>query len=194
MKRIRNYFFTGLIALFPLAIVFLVLNYTYKFVFGLIGWLPSLNLPYGLGVAANIILLIIFIFLVGFVTTEIFKGYYKNIDRFFLRLPVIGKLYGSIRQITDAIYGNKKQNFKRVVIVEYPRKKIYSIGFVTKEKELVGGREMTAVFIPTSPLPMSGMLIYMPKEEIIDTSISVDDAIKLIVSGGFVGRGEAGRA
>ena len=188
--KFRTYFLTGLIALLPLAVVVLVLTYLYRFVFGIIGWIPSFNLPYNLGFIINLIFLIILIFLVGVVTTEMFKGYYKNIDGFFLRLPVIGKFYGSIRQVTDALYGNKKGAFKKTVIVEYPRKKIYSLGFVIKDREMIAGKEMVAVLIPTSPTPLSGMLIYVTKDEIINTDISVEDALKLIISGGFVGRGE----
>lgn len=188
--QLRNYFITGLIALLPLAVVIIILSYVYRLAVGFVGLFPRVDFPFGLGLLLNFAILIVFVFLVGFVTTEIFRGYYKNIDGFFLRLPVIGKIYGPVRQMTDAMYGNKKSAFKRTVIVEYPRKKVYSLGFIIKDKEMIAGKEMIAVLIPTSPTPLSGMLIYVTKDEIINTDISVEDALKLIISGGFVGRGE----
>lgn len=188
--KIRTYFLTGLIALLPLAVVVLLLVYVYKLLFNILGVFPTFDLPYGLGFILNLAILAVFVFFVGFITTELLKGYYKNIDGFFLRLPVIGKIYGPVRQITDALYGNKRSAFKRTVLVEYPRKKVYSLGFVIKEKEILAGKEMVAVLIPTSPTPLSGMLIYVPKEEVIETTVSVEEALKLIMSGGFVGRGE----
>ncbi len=191
--RIRTYFLTGLIALLPLAVVLIILSYVYRVLFTFLRIFPSFDLPYGLGIIINLAFFIAFIFLVGFLVTEIFRGYYKNIDGFFLRLPFIGKIYGPVRQITDSIYGSKKGTFKRTVIVEYPRKKVYSLGFVTKEKEIIDGREMVGVLIPTSPTPLSGMLIYVTKDEIINTDISVEDALKLLISGGIVGKGEVKR-
>lgn len=188
--KFRTYFLTGLVALLPLAVAILALAYIYRVLFNLLKVFPAFDLPYGLGVFINMIILVVFIFLVGFVATEIFKGYYKNLDGFFLKMPIIGKIYGPVRQITDALYGEKKGAFKKTVIVEYPRKKVYSLGFIIKENEIIAGKSMIAVLIPTSPTPLSGMLIYVTKDEIINTDISVEDALKLIVSGGFVGKGE----
>lgn len=193
-NEIRGYFVTGLITLMPLAVVIFVLVYIYRVVLNFMSIFPTVNVPFGLGILINLVVVFLFILLVGFVTRELLKGYYKSVDGFFLKIPIINKIYGPVRQITDALYGNKKSAFRKVVFVEYPRKKMYVIGLVTKEKEIIGGKDLVAVFIPTSPLPMTGFLIYVHREEIIDTDLTVEEAMRITVSGGFVGRDDKKKA
>jgi len=113
-------------------------------------------------------------------------------EGFLKRMPVVNKIYSATKEISSAIFGQKKGLFKRVVLIEYPRKGLLAIAFVTSEnvnkglvkKEL--GDDMVSVFVPTSPTPMTGYFLFMPKNELIDVNFTVEEAIKLILSGGAI--------
>jgi uncharacterized membrane protein len=104
------------------------------------------------------------------------------------RIPFFSKVYGSIKEIAQAFFGDKKGIFKRVVFIEYPRKGIYTIGFVTQDKpwevNTLTGKDLHTVFVPSPPNPATGFFVFVPKEEIIETSISIEEAVRLILSGG----------
>jgi uncharacterized membrane protein len=141
----------------------------------------------GIGVLTALLL----IFFVGLIA----RNYIGNkllgwAERLIIRIPVLKPIYFSIKQIVDTIYSKKNDTFKKVVLVEYPRKGIYTIGFITskapnKINSLVQ-EECVSVFIPTTPNPTSGMFIIVPEKDIKYLSIEVEEAIKLIVSGGLV--------
>jgi len=107
-----------------------------------------------------------------------------------LRVPFMGKIYNVAKQIFSSFFGNGKTIFEKVVLVEYPRKGLYSIGFTTGETK---GKVLESVvyaglnvFIPTTPNPTSGIFLIVPKEDVIFMDMSVEDGIKLVVSGGAV--------
>jgi uncharacterized membrane protein len=111
-------------------------------------------------------------------------------DGVMLRVPVLNKIYGTIKQVDEAFTSGKKSSFKTVVLVEYPREGIYSVGFITSEAE----DEITentfekcvAVFIPTTPIPTSGFLVLVPIEKVTKLDISVADGFKYIISLGAI--------
>ena len=107
-------------------------------------------------------------------------------DHLMLRVPVLNKIYGTIKQIDEAFTSGKKSSFKTVVLVEYPREGIYSIGFITSEQadevEKKTGRKCVCVFIPTTPLPSGGFLILVPEEKVVKLDMSVADGFKYIIS------------
>jgi uncharacterized membrane protein len=112
-------------------------------------------------------------------------------EAIFTRIPLVNKLYVATKQIGEALLADKGAMFKRVVMLQYPRKGIYSIGFVTHApggelQEKVGSKVVT-VFLPTTPNPTSGFFLVVPEKETVPLSISVEDATKLIVSFGIVG-------
>ncbi len=186
--RIKSYFITGLIALLPVILTIFILVLVYRFIFNIVSFVPFLDLPYNLGVLVNLLIIIAIIFLLGYITENIFmKRFYKSIEEFVITIPVLGKVYDSFRKITDALFIGNKKAFRRVVLVEYPRKGIFSIGFVTKEKEIINKQIYVNVYIPMVPLPMSGFLVHVREDQIIDTELSVEDAIKMIASGGVIG-------
>lgn len=142
----------------------------------------------------------IFVNLLSFtatVTFFIFLGYtgksiigkrmLRSIESSFAKIPLIKAIYGSIKQIMDA-FGKQRQEgaFKKVVMVEYPRKGVMTIGFVTGTFKKENGDELIGVFFPTTPNPTSGWLAYIKSEEIIPLDINIEDGIKLIVSGGII--------
>jgi uncharacterized membrane protein len=107
-------------------------------------------------------------------------------DSVMLRVPVLNKIYGTIKQVDEAFTSGKKSSFKTVVLVEYPRAGIYSVGFITSEQEdnvsKMAREKCVAVFIPTTPIPTSGFLILVPAEKVTKLEISVADGFKYIIS------------
>jgi len=107
-------------------------------------------------------------------------------DNLMLRVPVLNKIYGTIKQVDEAFTSGKKSSFKTVVLVEYPREGIYSVGFITSERadevEQKTGKKCVCIFIPTTPIPTGGFLIIVPEEKVIKLDMSVADGFKYIVS------------
>jgi uncharacterized membrane protein len=107
-------------------------------------------------------------------------------DGIMLRVPVLNKIYGTIRQVDEAFTSGKKSSFKTVVLVEYPREGIYSVGFITSEQESEAqkktGKKCVCVFIPTTPIPTAGFLILVPVEKVTKLDMSVADGFKYIIS------------
>jgi uncharacterized membrane protein len=107
-------------------------------------------------------------------------------DNTMLRVPVLNKIYGTIKQVDEAFTSGKKSSFKTVVLVEYPREGIYSVGFITSEREdevqQKIGRKCVCVFIPTTPIPTGGFLIIVPEEQITRLDMTVADGFKYIIS------------
>jgi len=114
----------------------------------------------------------------------------KAIEAFFSKLPLVSKIYFPIKKILEFLFLNSEKRFKEAVLVEYPRKGVYSLGFITNradknfEKRL--NKNFYNVFIPSSPSPLTGFMIVVPEEEIIFLNISIEEAISLIVSGGLL--------
>lgn len=111
-------------------------------------------------------------------------------EKFLYRLPFISRVYRAIKQISNAFLGEGKVMFRSVVLVQYPRPGLYSIGFITTNtKESIGkktGVPTISIFIPTTPNPTSGMLVMVPKKDVINLDMNVEDGMKLVISGGTV--------
>ncbi len=109
-------------------------------------------------------------------------------DGIMLRVPVLNKIYGTIKQVDEAFTSGKKSSFKTVVLVEYPREGIYSVGFITSERadeaQIRTGKKCVCVFIPTTPIPTAGFLIIVPVEKAMKLDMSVADGFKYIISVG----------
>lgn len=109
------------------------------------------------------------------------------------RIPVVNKVYGSVKQVTDFAFSERELEFNRVVAIEYPRKGVWSIGFVTgnglPEVAEIAGEPMLAVLMPTSPMPMTGFTIQVPRSQAVDLKLSIDEAIQFVVSCGVVAPG-----
>lgn len=154
---------------------------------------PYLNETYLIYLTKGVVL-VLFIFLVALVglATKILvlRRVFSVGEKLFFKMPMIGKIYIAIKQISSAFLGKRRGIFKRVILLEYPRQGIYSLGFVTsKTKGEVQNKiqkEMVNVFVPTTPNPTSGVFLLVPKEEEIALDISVEDGLKLVISGGVV--------
>jgi uncharacterized membrane protein len=131
------------------------------------------------------------IYLAGVLSTNVFGAkILEGFDRLMLRIPGIRAVYGGSRQLMEAFSPRGKRSFSEVVLVEYPRKGSYTLGFVTRETmpDLIPGETetMAAVFLPTTPNPTSGWIVLLPRRELIRVPMSVEEGVKLVVSGGIV--------
>jgi uncharacterized membrane protein len=119
-------------------------------------------------------------------------------DGAMLRVPVLNKIYGTIKQVDEAFTSGKKSSFKTVVLVEYPREGIYSVGFITSEQadevEQKTGKKCVCIFIPTTPIPTGGFLIIVPEEKVIKLDMTVADGFKYIISLGALAQEHASLA
>lgn len=195
LKRIRNYFVTGLIVLFPVIITWEVLVWLFHIVDGLLAGLVTQLFGHpvpgvGLGFTA------LTVFFVGLLATNLFGrrliDYGETLMR---RVPIVRSIYITMKQITDAFVRQEQAAFSRVCLVEYPRKGIYSLGFLTSPasrdiQKRVRGR-LVGVFVPTTPNPTSGFLLYVPETDVVYLEMPVQDGLKLVISGGVAVPDEA---
>ena len=134
----------------------------------------------------------VFVTLIGAITPGIIgRTFLKIGETILFKMPVIRTIYSSIKQIMETVMSTSSKSFKEVVLVEYPRKGIWVIAFVTSNikgeiKNKINERELVSIFVPTTPNPTSGFLLILPKKDLIFLKMPVDQAIKLIISGGIV--------
>ncbi len=193
---LRNYFFAGLLVTAPIAITLYVTWGFLKFLDRKITPLipedinPNSYLPLevpGLG----LVIAIVFFVVVGFITRNFFgKLIVRLSENIMRRVPVISNIYGAIKQIFETVMASQSDAFKEVVMFEYPRKGIWVLGFVTGktkgEVQAASKQETVNVFLPTTPNPTSGFLLFLPKSEVIYMDMSVEEGLKMIVSGGII--------
>jgi uncharacterized membrane protein len=136
----------------------------------------------------------VFLTLIGALTAGIIGRALNHLFEGILnRLPVIRSLYGAIKQIMETVLANKSSAFRECVLIEYPRKGMWTLGFITgttkgevQEKTAAVGQEVINVFVPTTPNPTSGFLLFVPEQDIIRLKMPIEDGLKLVVSGGIV--------
>ena len=187
--RLRNYFFTGVIVLVPIGFTLYLSKFLINFSTKLvpIGLNPNTYLPYSIP-GLEIFLTIIFITIVGGLSLSFLgKKFLQIIDDLFKRIPILRTIYSAIGQMTDS-FRNQEGNKKSVVLIEYPRKDTWAVGFATKENygEIKNktNKELINVFVPTTPNPTSGFLLMFPKKDLIYLDMSFEEASKFIVSAG----------
>ncbi len=193
MKRLKTYFLAGLIVILPAAVTVYALVVLSRFFDGLLSralfYVPAIGPILAVVPGSGLVVTAVTIVIIGMVTTNVIGrravGYW---DRLFLGVPLARGIYNSTKQIVDAFLAQGNSAFQQVVLVEYPRKGLYALGFLTGEMrgEVLGRTktDLLAVFIPTTPNPTSGMLVFIPKGEVERLDMPVDDGLKLIVSGG----------
>lgn len=196
MFRLRNYFLTGLVVAAPIGLTVYI---TSGFVDLVDTWFvpliperyqPDNYLPFeipGLGLVIAFILLTA----LGALTANIFgKAILSFAERLVDRMPVVRSIYGAIKQIFETVISQSTTSFREVGIIEYPRKGIYTIVFVTsRNRSRIGdqlGHDLVSVFLPTTPNPTSGFLLYVPRADVTILDMSIEEGAKLIVSAGLV--------
>lgn len=197
-KHLRNYFFTGLLVLLPLVITLKLLFWGFEKVDSILGNLIFYNLHKYLGLDVKITGLGLAALLLIITLTGIFARNYlgrKLIElgeNLLKRIPILNSIYSITKQITEgvALSQSEKGAFRKMVMVEYPRKGIFSPGFLTgasfAEAEEKTGVKCLSVFIPTPPNPTTGFLILVPEDQVTILDMSVEDGFKLFISVGVI--------
>ena len=186
---LRNYFITGVVVLIPIGFTL----YLSKFLISLSSKIipqninPNSYLPYSIP-GIEIIISILFITIVGGLSLSFFgKKILKFIDDLFKRIPLLRTIYTAISQMTET-FSNKDSGKKSVVLIEYPRKGVWAVGFATKENTgemaVKTKQKLINVFVPTTPNPTSGFLLMFPIDEVIYLNMTFEEASKFIVSAG----------
>lgn len=196
-KGARNSFFAGLLAVVPIAGSLIILLWVFNVVTNFL--LPEFvreelqKLPYP-EFLFRVLALAIFVTLVtlaGWVTRLVVgKRLHTLMETLLGRVPLLNKIYAFMKEVSQTMLAGQKTMFKRVVLVEYPRTGIYSLGFVTNENggeaEAKAKKGLINVFFPTTPNPTSGWLALIPRDQVINLDMSVAEAIKMIISGGTI--------
>ena len=186
---LRNYFITGVFVLIPIGFTL----YLTKFIISISSKIipqninPNNYLPYAIP-GIEILISVFFITIVGGLSLSFLgKRILKLIDDLFKRIPFLRTIYSAIGQMTES-FSNKDNNKKSVVLVEYPRKGVWAVGFATKENKgemaLKTNQKLINVFVPTTPNPTSGFLLMFPIDDVIYLNMNFEEASKFIVSAG----------
>ncbi|MFH1862658.1 MAG: DUF502 domain-containing protein [bacterium] len=199
-RRLRRNLITGLLVLLPLYLTLVILVKLFLLIDGILNQLATraivaaLNLPlhedkiiYGLGV----ITLILLLFFAGWVARhyigkQILRWFNKKLDQ----IPFVNRIYKTLRQISEVFLSDKKIAFQKPILIEYPRRGLYTLVFVTQDTggavQNVIHEDCITVFLPSTPNPTTGFVFFVPKSQVIDVDMTSEEALKLIISGGMI--------
>ncbi len=197
-KNIRRKLVAGLLVVFPIFITFIVIKFLFSLIGGILspvvtkvfiffGSSPKSTIDEFVVTSVAFVLTFLALYFIGVIATNFFGklilGFFEAILH---KTPIIKNIYTSSKKIIEIISLPSRESFKRVVIVEYPRVGMKAFAFVTGNIKTKDGTELTSIFIPTTPNPTSGFLIYLPEKDIIETDMNIEEGMKLIVSGGIL--------
>jgi uncharacterized membrane protein len=196
LARLRAYFFAGIIVTAPIGITVLLIWQFITFLDTHVGGLipapynPETYLPFSLP-GLGLLIMLAFLTLVGFLAAGLAGRTLVHIgERLLSRMPVVRSVYGTLKQIFETVLAQSSRSFREVVLIEYPRRGIGAMGFVTGptrgEVQARSGEELVNVFLPTTPNPTSGFLLFVPKSDLVHLNMSIEEGIKLVISGGIV--------
>jgi len=196
LGKLRAYFFAGILITAPIFITFYLAWLFVHFVDSKVTPLipakynPETYLPFGMP-GLGLIVLIIAMTMIGALTAG-FVGrlYVRASERLLNRMPIIRGIYGAIKQVLETVLAQKSNAFRKAVLVEYPRRGIWAVAFITGttqgEIQSLTEDECVNIFLPTTPNPTSGFLLFVPKKELTPLSMTVEEAMKMVISGGIV--------
>lgn len=198
--RLRRYFFTGIVVTAPGVITLYVTWWFLKFVDTSVARLlppqynPNTYLPVYLPGVGLVITVTVLILVGWFARNYVGRIFIRASEYVVERMPVVNTMYNALKQVFETTMGSQSKAFREVVLFEYPRAGSWTLGFVTGvtkgEIQTLTQDEVVNVYVPTTPNPTSGFLLFLPKKDLIYISMSTEDAIKLIVSGGIVAPAE----
>jgi uncharacterized membrane protein len=192
IRHLQAKIFAGILVILPVGITFLVLNFVFNTLDSILApIIPEVNvylfhrlvsLP-GLGIVAFFVLL----YIAGVITTNVLgRKLVHWADRLVVNIPVVKNIYLSSKQLTDAFSPARKGTFRQAVLVEFPQKENFVLGFVTNELTDLARQTKVSVFIPTAFVPPQGFLLFLPKEKVLPSNLTIEEAIKSIMSVGIV--------
>ena len=191
----KKYFVTGLLIWIPLVITFMVLAWIVGTLDQLIEWLPNglqprailgFNIP-GIGLVASVLIVLVTGLVAANVLGQRLVAYWEAL---LARIPVVKSLYYGVKQVSDTLFSSSGQAFRKALLVQYPRQGSWTIAFLTGKPGGDAARHLhgdyVSVYVPTTPNPTSGFFLMMPREDVIELDMSVDEALKYIISMGVV--------
>ncbi|WP_208349365.1 DUF502 domain-containing protein [Pseudaestuariivita rosea] len=194
---LRASFLTGIVVIAPIGL-------TAWLIWTVVGWIDGFVLPLvpyqlrpeqyiGINLrGVGVIIFLLFTIMVGWIAKGLIgRSLIRWAEHLVERTPVVRSIYGGVKQIAETVFAQSDTNFDRACLVEYPRRGIWAVGFIsTKTKGEIldkgGAEDMTSVFVPTTPNPTSGFLLFFPTSDIIELDMGVEDAAKLVISAGLV--------
>lgn len=209
---LRNSFLTGVVVIAPVGL-------TVWLIWSVIGWVDGVVLPFvpsryqpenilntflGLDIqlqlrGLGVVFFLIFTTFVGWLAKGLLgRSLIRSAERFVNRMPVVRSIYSGVKQIAETVFSQADRSFEKACIVQYPRKGIWAVGFIsTPAKGEIRARvndsqNLLSVFVPTTPNPTSGFLLFFPAEDVIELDMSIEDAAKLVISAGLVYPNENG--
>lgn len=190
---LKKWFFAGLLVIVPAAFTIYVLQLIFVSLDKILGKTINATIHHYTGITIpgiGLLILVLLVLIVGALASFATAKIIRHFENLFLRLPLVNKIYAPVKQISGFLFGKRKTAFKKVVLVEYPKKEVYSIGFITNEEASIMdekvGKKLINVFVSSSPSPVTGFTIFVPEEELIHLPISVEEAMRLVVSGGML--------
>ena len=195
MKRLRRYLVAGILVWAPLAVTFLLLRFAVNLMDKTLAVLPQelqpdellgVHVP-GLGVILTFIVLLITGMLAANFVGRYIVGGWESLLR---RIPIVRSIYGGAKNFAEVVFSDSNNSFKKVLLIEYPRKGIFSLAFQTSselgEVEARTGEDIVCCFVPTTPNPTSGYVIMLPRRDVQVLDMEVDEALKMVISLGVV--------
>ena len=193
MKRLRRWFLSGLVVVVPLVVTWLVLKFLFQSIDGILG--PALvalhgkPLP-GLGILATLVLIMV----AGWIATGVAGGRAIRLwEGVLARIPLIRMVYGAAKQVLESVSREGGPSFQQVGLLEYPRPGVYVICFIANNVAIKfhdHAEQRIVAFVPTTPTPFTGNVVLVKREDVILLDLSVEDAVKMVVSGGIVVPGQ----
>ena len=195
LVRLRRYFIAGLLVWLPVGATILVFSLLLRLANGLLLLMPpalrpetllGIEIP-GLGAILALIVLVI----TGMLAANLLgRRLVKTYESVLERIPFVRTVYGVVKHFAEVVFSDSTTSFKKVLLIEYPRKNLYSLAFQTSEDpaevHAVTGEPIVAVFLPTTPNPTSGFMLFVPTRSVIELDMSVEEALKMIISLGVV--------
>ncbi len=196
LRRLRAYLFTGIIVTAPVGITFLIVWQILDFLDTMTSRLiparydPSNYLPFGVPGIGIVLALVLLTFIGWFAAGFVGRSLMRMGERVLDAMPVVRSIYSALKQIFETVLAESSRSFREVVMIEWPRRGVWVIGFVTgPTKGEIAERfdgDFLNIFVPTTPNPTSGFLVFVPARDTIRLDMAVEDGIKLVISGGIV--------
>jgi len=195
MKFIRRYLVAGLLVWVPLGITLLVVRLLVRWLDGSLLLLPDAYRPEnllgfsipGLGVVVSVLI----VFVTGVLAANLFGRSLVSVwERLLARIPLVRSIYSGAKQLAETMFSEAGQSFRKVLLIEFPRKGLWTLAFQTGtdagEAQRKTGRDVINVYVPTTPNPTGGYFVMVPREDVIELEMSVDDGLKMLMSMGAV--------
>lgn len=194
-KKLKNTFLTGIAAIIPIAATIYIILFIIGFLNRIVDIVPARFqlknlLPFPVP-GLDIFIALILILVLGLIVKSYIGNKIVQIgERIVARIPLVSGIYGAVKKLVDALFSEKANSFKKVVLIEYPRKGLYSIAFVTGEAkgevQQKTNQHCINLFVPTTPNPTSGFYIMVPEGDVVNLDMTVEEAFRLIISGGII--------